>query len=253
MAVTTNGAPQSPIITTDSRVGGRVFVGTTTPTAPLTGDVWIDNSSGIAVLTTKGDLLSSNGTLQTRVAVGTDTQVLVADSANSSGLSWATRGGRTLITTVSPSAASSITSGALPGIYKQIQIVWFGTQSAADQGFTMRLNGVSTGVYSWTATNGATVSAGTTDTSFGATSFNHGPIPAYAATYAHAGIITIQNYASSSQNKVVSWQAAGRTGTTNVISQGVGTFNQTAAVTSVDFVRTGTQTFTGTFLIYGVN
>jgi fumarate hydratase class II len=32
--------------TTDNKPGGSVFVGTTAPTAPEVGDVWIDNASG---------------------------------------------------------------------------------------------------------------------------------------------------------------------------------------------------------------
>lgn len=43
--------------------------------------------------TTKGDLLVDNGTNVIRVAVGTDTHVLTADSAEPSGVKWAAAGG----------------------------------------------------------------------------------------------------------------------------------------------------------------
>jgi hypothetical protein len=43
--------------------------------------------------TTKGDLITSNGTDNIRLAVGTDTYVLTADSAVAAGVKWAAAGG----------------------------------------------------------------------------------------------------------------------------------------------------------------
>ena len=48
--------------------------------------------SGGSPLTTKGDLFAHNGTADIRFPVGTDGQVLVADSAQASGLTWAAPG-----------------------------------------------------------------------------------------------------------------------------------------------------------------
>jgi hypothetical protein len=42
---TTGTVKVSPITVTDADPGKRIFVGTTTPTSPSTGDVWIDESS----------------------------------------------------------------------------------------------------------------------------------------------------------------------------------------------------------------
>jgi hypothetical protein len=41
---TTGTVQVSPITVTDADPGKRIFVGTTTPTSPTTGDVWIDES-----------------------------------------------------------------------------------------------------------------------------------------------------------------------------------------------------------------
>lgn len=46
--------------------------------------------TALSPLTTKGDILSDNGTNPVRVAVGTDGQYLKADSSASAGVSWAT-------------------------------------------------------------------------------------------------------------------------------------------------------------------
>jgi hypothetical protein len=74
---------------TDSKPGGSVFVGTTTPTNPEIGDVWIDNTAGSPTLTAKGQLAGFNGTQTTAVNVGSDGMSLVADSTQSAGLNWA--------------------------------------------------------------------------------------------------------------------------------------------------------------------
>jgi hypothetical protein len=67
----------------------------------------------LSPLTTKGDLVARNATVNTRIPVGVDGQVLLADSAQSMGLKWGdiTGGGSGEINLVSnPSAASGTTS-----------------------------------------------------------------------------------------------------------------------------------------------
>lgn len=59
-----------------------------TVTANLVGNVAGTLTGNVATLTTKGDLLSSDGTANTRLAVGTDGQILSADSTQPSGLKW---------------------------------------------------------------------------------------------------------------------------------------------------------------------
>ena len=49
---TTGTVKVSPITVTDADPGKRVFVGTTTPTSPSTGDIWIDESGSEVDLTT---------------------------------------------------------------------------------------------------------------------------------------------------------------------------------------------------------
>ena len=68
----------------------------------------LDSTAVIApsTLTTKGDVLVRNSTVPTRLGVGTNGQVLTADSAQATGLSW---------TTPSSGALVLITSGTLSG------------------------------------------------------------------------------------------------------------------------------------------
>ncbi len=60
----------------------------------------------IAPTTTKGDLIVRNSTTNTRQAVGTDGQVLTADSAQANGIKWAT-----------PTASSTLTISNKTGAY----------------------------------------------------------------------------------------------------------------------------------------
>ena len=97
--VVTGGVGIGQGITIDSFVN---LIPVISPTNPSSGQkLYIDsgdnllkssNSSGTITtynpLTTKGDLMSHNGTTQTRTAVGIDTQIIVADSTESSGLIW---------------------------------------------------------------------------------------------------------------------------------------------------------------------
>lgn len=57
---------------------------------PTTGKVdgWV-TLNGIAPTTTKGDIIGHNGSSNVRVPVGADNRMLVADSAQSSGVGWA--------------------------------------------------------------------------------------------------------------------------------------------------------------------
>lgn len=75
-------------ISTDALLGSNVYVGSTTPTSPAAGDVWIDYTSSTNPLTTKGDILAYSPTGATKRSVGSDGAVLMADSAQNSGLNW---------------------------------------------------------------------------------------------------------------------------------------------------------------------
>lgn len=66
--------------------------------------------NALSPLTTKGDLISRDGTNNIRLSVGADGQVLTADSAQSSGLKWATPTTGT-VTSVSATAPLSVATG----------------------------------------------------------------------------------------------------------------------------------------------
>lgn len=66
--------------------------------------------AALSPLTTKGDLLVSSGSASVRQAVGTNGQVLIADSAQANGVRWGSAGGISTINATAPLSWNSGTS-----------------------------------------------------------------------------------------------------------------------------------------------
>lgn len=81
--------------------------------------------NALSPITSKGDLISSDGTNNVRLAVGPDTYVLVADSAQTTGVKWAVAG---IVASVSGTAGRiTSTGGATPVIDLASGVVVAGT------------------------------------------------------------------------------------------------------------------------------
>lgn len=131
--------------------------------------------SGTAGLTTKGDLLTYN-TGATRLGVGTDGQVLTADSAQATGIKWASAssGGNNWVQISSPtvSGASSVSFTGLSG-YKMLYLYMENfVASNTSTLMYVRLNSNSGSVYatiaeSFSTSGAARVSGGVDDALLG--------------------------------------------------------------------------------------
>jgi hypothetical protein len=218
-------------------------------------------------LTTKGDIYVY-GSSDTRLPVGSNDQILVADSNESLGLKWATSssGGLTLISETVASALSSLSFSTISGSYKQLLLVWGGIRhSTTGSGFDIRLNNNSNSVY---ACQFSPISGTTISTQFelrtSLTGSDWRPFGLncnLAALRGDAtGYLMIDNYSSSTKAKTYYGQfnffdnTSGNFRTSNVLT---GTFDSTTAVTSIDIFRTaGTATFSNTtdttIRLYGV-
>jgi hypothetical protein len=223
-------------------------------------------------LTTKGDLYGFS-TVPARVPVGTNGQVLTADSTNANGVAWATSsaGGMTLISTVNASAASSVSFTSIPTTYKHLLLLWeecfqdsflnyfWNIRFNADTGSDYRFSGIYYNDAASPQNTNFINSAGST--SFGG-NYKYAPICPTGSSDAEAsnsyGRMWIYDYANTTTPKLCEWSSSSQSaGGDNVNHytdiQGVYRDSSELAITQIDFVRSHTQTLTGTIKLYGVS
>lgn len=223
---------------------------------------WVaqDDSNAIqnAIVDAKGDLIAATAAdTPARLAVGTNGQVLTADSTAATGLAWATAatGGMTLLnaggTTLS---GASVTISSIPSTYTRLEIVVIGSYTAsADQYTQFRFNGDSGSNYVWcnVIQNGTSFAGGGNlaqpeiVASFRSITTNTTQKTGFTQ-------MTIYNYADTTPNKYMTGFAYScdsgnviRSGITNALYSG------TSAISSVT-VFSGVNWSGGTVYIYGV-
>jgi len=202
----------------------------------------------------KGDLVVGSATNDAAVlGVGSNDQVLTADSSTATGLKWATpaAGGMTLISTTTLTGAS-VTLSSIPQTYNDLKIVIRNYRPVSDSFMRCRINGITTSSYFTNdALNGyynSTDMAAETFLNF--TSQYNGD----NSTNANLTILKFDDYTNTTTFKI---------GTSNYYKEGSngtdkwGTFSSlfffnTGAISSIEFSN-GTGNFdSGTILLYGV-
>jgi len=158
-------------------------------------------------------------------------------------------GGMTLLSTTTLSGAST-TISSINGSYNSLFAVVYGVTSSADCGITVRPNTSATG-----NAVGAEMVNGVAAQKFVDTTYlNLAPSLISSAQSANAWSITIDNYASSTNNKPYSANGVFRGGGANygcAMNMSGGTATNTAITTLGFFTTTGTFS-SGTVLLYGV-
>lgn len=130
-----------------------VTAGTGISGGGTSGTVTITNSMATA-LTTKGDIIVATGSgTFVRQGVGTNGQVLVADSAEADGVKWATPTAATtnfgLISSTSMSGATSITVSGISSVNNLLINLQGVSAANANSRFTFRLNSDTGSNYYW--------------------------------------------------------------------------------------------------------
>jgi hypothetical protein len=174
----------------------------------------IDGGIQPTIVDAKGDLITAVAAdTPARLAVGSNDQVLMADSTTATGLKWATAsaGGMTQLATSTPSGVSSVSFSSIASTYKHLLITFSDIYGTVDeQNLLFRFNGDTGSNYSYyqisgTGSTAAAISSqGTDNARFSSV------ITAATALYNRTnGFLWIYNYAQTGYSRQIAGSAEG--------------------------------------------
>jgi len=208
-------------------------------------------------LTTKGDIYVY-GTSDTRLPVGANGTTLVADSAEATGLKWATpaAGGMTLLNTGGTAlSGGTVTISSLSTSYKHLYLVVTNARTSVNStDINFRLNGDSATKYGQGAIRniGGTILGRGNPSNTSITEIlmtTSGTTDTYQAQLQ----LWIPNYTITG-GVGIHYQHYGYTGSSLSFYTGSAVYNNSAAITSISFIVASPDTLTaGTAYVYGVS
>ncbi len=225
-----------------------------------TDNVWYPIGTGThshgeitaSIVDAKGDIIAATAAdTVSRLAVGANDTVLTADSSTSTGLKWATpaAGGMTLISTTTLTG-SSVTLSSIPQTYNSLYLIIQNFKPATDNSvLLMRFNGDSTANRHKDVLNTAFFYEA--QQSFSATSVT---LDSFSdnTTSNNLTAVTIPNYTNTTTWKMANIISIASPNTNYIYRNASGLYNQTSAISSLDFFPDSGNFTSGTILLYGV-
>ena len=226
---------------------------TTGATSGLTGGV----TSGTADLklnfASKGQLAVGTGSGTTDfLNVGTNGYTLVADSAQTTGLKWATPAGGGGLTVLESGSltGSSVTTATLSTSYNDLRIVFRNYKPATDGAdLLIRFNEDTGTNYTDRTSSG--------DKPFDRTSHNENFVLQDNSTATGLAIVEVPDYANTTTLKVLwrkfqSANLSSNTANMYMIAPNISTYNSTSAITKLTFFPSSGNFTSGDYIVYGV-
>jgi hypothetical protein len=208
-------------------------------------------TADVTPLTTKGDLFTFT-TVDARLGVGANDTVLTADSAEATGMKWATPapgGGMTSVASGTLSGTAVAITG-IPSTYKQLRLVVTNYRPTTDnQSLRLRVNNdASANSYMQDFSSSAT-------SAFGSTLWN---IASNVDNGASEGIIVLDIYSYNEATWKMGFNQFINNNATTSTSGSYGAsflyYNNTTTISQLNLFNSGGGDFTsGNYVVYGVN
>jgi hypothetical protein len=232
-----------------------VTAGTGISGGGTSGDVTVTNSMATAI-DAKGDLIGGTGSdTFARLAVGTNGQVLTADSVETTGLKWTTiaSGGMTSIASGSLSG-SALNLTSIAGTYKNLQLVLRDYNSSSNANLTFTANGG--GFYTYTS-NATATSTGTTqlvNSNVNVTGVDTNYSTFSSGDEDNVCLVNIFDYTSTAGLKLFNTMNRYLTsGSIRQFSGTSGSINTDSAITQITMTLSAGTFSGGTYILYGVS
>ena len=201
-----------------------------------------------SLVTTKGDLIAATGaSTPARLGVGSNDQVLVADSTTATGLKWGTAAAGSMTVIASGSlSGNTVTLSSIAQTYKDLRLVLKNvTISTPDEVF-LRLNGNSSTHYSYAqiVNNFSSVSGAQNSTYW---LISDGFL---STSTPNETIFNLYDYTNSATWKTAQLNNSNGQDINKFMSL---QYKSTTAITSISVIGFSTYTLGGTYILYGVN